>query len=51
MSEPQKLATVTIMRPDLYDDPLYIGADLTLPANQGKMQDAMDQARITEGQP
>lgn len=51
MPESQKVMIVTIMRSDLYDAPLYTGVVLMLPGNQGKIQDAMDQARITDGQP
>ena len=44
---------VTIARIDLWDNNsvLYCGASLALPASRGEIQDAMDRARITAGQP
>lgn len=51
MSALQKVMTVTLMRADLYDSPTYTGAYLRLPANQNEIQDAMERARITGGQP
>ncbi|MGB8451857.1 MAG: hypothetical protein WCD89_05940 [Anaerocolumna sp.] len=51
MSEKEKVMTVTLMRSDLYYAPAYSGAYLKLPASQGEIQDAMDCARIKDGQP
>lgn len=51
MSALQKVMTVTLMRADLYDSPTYTGAYLRLPVNQNEIQDAMERARITGGQP
>ena len=42
--------TVTIIRNDLYDNPSYKGAYLRLPANQFEIQDAMERARVKDGQ-
>jgi hypothetical protein len=51
MSEKEKVMTVTLMRSDLFDVPAYIGAQLTLPAENGEIQDALHRARITGNQP
>lgn len=54
MSEKEKIMTVTLMRSDLYDAPVYsayAGADLKLPAGRDEIRDALDRARIKEGQP
>lgn len=50
MSEKEKVMTVTLTRPDLYTASGYYGASLKLPASQGEIQDAMDRARINDGQ-
>lgn len=42
---------VTIYRTDLMESRDYVGADLRLPANTYEIQDAMERARITDGQP
>lgn len=46
----EKVMTVTLMRSDLYDSPTYLGASLKLPASRDEIQDAMDHARIKDGQ-
>ncbi len=46
----EKVMTVILMRSDLYDAPGYIGAYLNLPASRDEIQDALDRARVTEGQ-
>lgn len=51
MAEKETVMTVTLMRSDLYDAPAYTGAYLKLPASQRAIQDAMDRARIKDGQP
>ncbi len=47
----EKVMTVMLMRSDLYDKPGYVGAYLNFPARQDELQDALDRARIREGQP
>ena len=51
MSEPQKVMTITLMRGDLYDSPVYSGAYLQLPARGYEIQDALERARISGDQP
>lgn len=51
MAEKEKVMTITLMRSDLYDAPAYTGAYITLPADSGEIQDALDRARITNHQP
>lgn len=51
MPEKEKVMTVTLMRSDLYDSPAYTGAYLTLPAHTGEIRDALQRARVTDGQP
>jgi len=51
MPEQEKVMTVTLMRSDLYDSLAYTGAYLQLPASQSEMQDALERARVTGGQP
>ena len=41
--------TVSIYRNDLYDNPYYTGASLTLPATSDFIQNALDRARICPG--
>lgn len=50
MSEKEKVMVVTLMRSDLYDAAGYAGAYLNLPASRDEIQDAMDRARISDGQ-
>lgn len=47
----EKVMTVTLMRSDLQNMSDYNGAQLTLPANSGEIQDALHRARITSNQP
>lgn len=51
MPEKEKVMAVTLMRSDLYDAADYAGAYLNLPASRDEVQDAMDRARIRDGQP
>ncbi|MPM14793.1 hypothetical protein SDC9_61157 [bioreactor metagenome] len=51
MPEKEKVMVVTLMRSDLYDAAGYAGAYLKLPAGRDVIQDAMDRARIRDGQP
>ena len=47
----EKVMAVTLIRSDLCNTQGYIGGYLTLPASQGEIQDALDRARIKDGQP
>lgn len=51
MPEKEKVMVVTLMRLDLYGAAGYAGAYLYLPASRDEIQDAMDRARIRDGQP
>ncbi len=42
---------MTLIRSDLYDSPAYAGAYLTLPAHIDEIHDALQRARVTNGQP
>lgn len=50
MAEKEKVMIVTLMRSDLYDAHSYTGAYLSLPADGGEIQDALDRARIANHQ-
>ncbi|TCL54115.1 D12 class N6 adenine-specific DNA methyltransferase [Kineothrix alysoides] len=51
MPEKEKVMVVTLMRSDLYDAAGYAGAYLKLPAGRDEIKDALDRARISDGQP